>query len=352
MARRLYIRGTGRENDPDFDAPAPPRPGLKRASPMAHQHHDHRHHRDDHAAGDRRMVLAVVVNVGLTVVQIVAGIVSGSLALIADAIHNLSDAVALGLAYGARRIARRPTDETMTFGYVRAESIAALVNYTTLVVIGVYLIYEALGRFAEPRAIDGWIVVIVAGVALIIDVATAALTYRMAKTSANIRAAFLHNLADALSSVGVIVAGTLILLFDWRIVDALVTLAIAGTILWHVGKEIGGVVRVLMLGAPPGIAPQAVIAALRQIRGVDGVHHAHLWQLDEHRNSLEAHLVVDASSMARSAEIRQEAKAVLAARFAIGHSTLELECEGDGCADAAVIGHPDAVPADAGEPTH
>ena len=309
--------------------------------------HGHSHAGDSHAGhthpdqahGDRRVLLAVIVNVGLTVVQIVAGMLAGSLALVADAIHNLSDAAALALAYVARRIARRPSNDAMTFGYVRAESIAALINYTTLIVIALYLIYEGLWRLADPPEVDGWLVVIVAGVALIIDLATVALTWRMAKESANIRAAFLHNLADALGSIGVIVAGTLIILFDWRIVDPLVTLGIAGYILWHVGREIGGVVRVLMLGTPPGVHPDEVITELRKLAGVRDVHHLHVWMMDEHRSSLEAHLVIGREDIDRQDALRRDAKALLSTRFAIEHSTLEIECEGEGCADAETIGH-------------
>ena len=213
------------------------------------------------------MFLAVAVNLGLTIVQVIGGVLSGSLSLIADALHNFSDAISLIIAFGARRIARRPRDERMTFGYGRIEVVAALINYTTLIVIGLYLSYEAVTRFIEPQPVAGWIVVIVAGIALVVDVATAMLTYALSKESMNIRAAFLHNVADALGSVAVIVAGTLILLYDWRLVDPIVTLMIAGYILWQSFREIGPVVRILMLGSPPDIEPEAVLAATRGVRG-------------------------------------------------------------------------------------
>ena len=141
----------------------------------------------------------------------------------------------------------------MTFGYGRVEVVAALINYTTLIVIGLYLLYEAAMRFADPQPVEGWLIVIIAGIALIVDVVTAALTYAMSKSSVNIRAAFLHNVADALGSVAVIVAGTLILLYDWRLIDPLVTVLIAGYILWQSFREIGPVIRILMLGSPPEI---------------------------------------------------------------------------------------------------
>ncbi len=129
---------------------------------MAGHHH---HHHVDPEAGDAKVLWAVGVNLALTVVQIIGGIWAGSLALVADAIHNLSDAVSLGIAFAARKIARRPADAAMTFGYGRAEIVAALVNYTTLIVIGVYLVYEAILRLINPADVDGWLVVIIAGVA-------------------------------------------------------------------------------------------------------------------------------------------------------------------------------------------
>jgi cobalt-zinc-cadmium efflux system protein len=178
------------------------------------------------------------------------------LALIADALHNFSDVIALILAFAARKISRRPADERMSFGYGRVEVVAALVNYTTLIVLSLHLIYEGILRFANPHPIDGWMVVWIAAIALVIDLVTAALTYSMSKDSMNIRAAFVHNISDALGSVAVIVAGTLVILKGWVWVDPVVTLMIAGYILWHVKSEVGGVVRVLMLGAPEGLDAQ------------------------------------------------------------------------------------------------
>jgi cobalt-zinc-cadmium efflux system protein len=230
---------------------------------MAH-HHAHVSPED----GDKRVAAAVAVNLALTVAQVIGGVLAGSLALIADALHNFSDAISLIIAFVARKIARRPSDARMTFGYGRVEVVAALINYTTLIVLGLYLVYEAAFRFFAPQGVDGWLVVVIAGVALAVDLATAALTYTMSKTSVNIRAAFLHNLADALGSVAVIVAGTLIIPYDWRLIDPAVTLLIAGYILWQAGSEIGGVIRILMLGAPPETDCAEVVAAVQAVPGV------------------------------------------------------------------------------------
>jgi len=295
----------------------------------AHGHH-HRHHLDPDA-GDRRVIAAVAVNVLLTVAQIIGGVISGSMALIADAIHNFSDAISLIVAFAARRVGRRPADARMTFGYGRAEVVAALVNYTSLTIIALYLVYEGFARLLDPPEVEGWIVVILASVALVVDAVTAALTYTMSKTSMNIRAAFLHNLADALSSVAVIFAGTLILLYDWRLIDPIVTLGIAIYILWHVGREILPVIRVLMLGSPADTAREDVRRAIEATEGVTGVHHIHLWEIDESRRSVEAHIVVE--QMDAFPRIADRIKATLRDRFGIVHSTLQPETSSAGCPD-------------------
>jgi cobalt-zinc-cadmium efflux system protein len=294
---------------------------------MAHGHHQH----VDPQAGDRRVFAAVAVNMGLTVAQIVGGLISGSLALVADAMHNFSDAISLVIALGARKIARRPSDAAMTFGYGRVEVVAALINYTTLIIIGFYLLYEAAMRFVDPQPVEGWLIVIIAGLALIVDAATAALTYAMSKASVNIRAAFLHNVADALGSIAVIVAGTLILLYDWRLVDPIVTVLIAGYILWQSFREIGPVIRILMLGSPPKIETRSVLGAVRDIEGVTGIHHAHFWQMDETRAALDAHVVIAEGHWNEADAIKQQIKTALSDRFAIAHTTLELECARHAC---------------------
>ena len=301
--------------------------------------HDHHHHHIDPDAGDARVAWAVVVNMVLTLAQVVGGLLSGSLALIADALHNFSDAISLIIAFFARKIARRPADESMSFGYGRAEVVAALVNYTTLVVLALYLIYEGILRMLEPQPINGWLVVWIAVIALMVDLLTAALTYSMSKHSMNIRAAFLHNLADALGSVAVILAGTCVILWGWTWVDPVVTLLIAGYILWHVKAEAGGVIRVLMLGSPPDMEMSEGIAAMRAVPGVKDLHHLHLWQMEEHRAALQAHVVIDESDNGRQQQIGARIKQTLRDRFGIGHTTLDIELNSATCTNTRLIGH-------------
>ncbi len=292
----------------------------------------HGHAHDVEALGDRRLGWAIAINMLLTLAQIVGGIVSGSLALIADALHNFSDAASLLIAWVARRIGRQPPDRFKTFGYKRAEVIAALINLVTLVIVGLYLIYEALWRMVEPQVIEGWTVVIVAGVALVIDVATAVLTYTMSRHSMNIRAAFLHNVSDALASVGVIIAGSLILLYEWYWSDTLLTLLIAGYVLYQAATMLPQTIHILMQGTPEDISVDEVIASMERVQGVSNVHHLHIWQLDEHENALEAHVVI--TDFNHTEQIKRTLKSELERRFSITHSTLEFEtehCNGVSC---------------------
>ena len=325
---------------------------------MADDHHDHGGHdhgAHDHgghgghghaghvhldpASGDRRVAIAIWANALLTVAQIVGGLLSGSLALIADALHNFSDMAALLIAFAARKIARRPADATMTFGYARIEVVAALINYTTLIIVGLFLIYEGAMRFVDPPEVAGWTVVIIAGIALLIDALTAWLTYAMQKGSQNIRALFLHNLSDALASVAVIIGGTLIILYDMVWVDPAVTILIAVYILYLAVTEIGAPVRTLMLGSPPDLDGPAVVAALRATDGVADVHHVHLWQMQENAAALDAHVVVAAADWPRIDAIKAAVKTRLSGDFGIGHTTLEFENAAGPTCDAPLFGH-------------
>ena len=312
----------------------------RRGRDVLHNHsHAHSHEKGHHARaaemGDRRLAVAVAINLGLTIVQVAGGILSGSLALIADALHNLSDAGSLVIAFAAQRIGRRPADPRMTFGYGRAEIVAALINFTTLILIGVYLGYEAVMRLLDPQPVEGWTVVIVAGVALAVDVATAALTRARSQESMNVRAAFLHNIADALASVAVIVGGVVVILYDWTLIDPILTLLISAYVLWHGASEIGGAIRILMLGTPAELDAHEVVAAMRAETGIENVHHVHLWRFDERRIFLEAHLVLSDGSAA--AEVKARVRRLLSEEFGVRHVTLETERSDEACQEQGAL---------------
>lgn len=305
---------------------------------MPHDH-GHGHAHIDAKSGDRRVAIAIWANGILTVAQIVGGILSGSLALIADALHNFSDMASLVIAFGARKISRRPADARMTFGYGRLEIVAALINYTTLILVGLYLIYEGGMRMIDPPEVGGWTVVILGGVALTVDTLTAMLTYSMQKGSVNIRALFVHNLSDALASVAVVVGGAVILLYDMRWVDPAITIGIALYILYLAFTEIGGVIRTLMLSSPPEIDTDAVIEAMSKVEGVVGIHHVHFWQMQEYEAAVETHVVISETDLERMEEIKSAIKQMLKTDFGISHSMLEFERADHADRDADLYGH-------------
>ena len=282
----------------------------------------HHHHTPE---SDRGLLGAVFINILLTLAQVVGGVISGSLSLIADALHNLSDATSLGIALFARTISRKPADKTKSFGYQRAEVIAALINLTLLITVSLYLIYEAVWRIVEPQVVTGLIIVVVAGVAFVVDMVTALITFRMSKNSLNMKAAFLHNLADALTSIGVIIAGALILLYQWYWVDTLLTFLIAGFVLWQGIIMLPKTIHLLMEGTPENLSSDEIKASLEEAKDVEDVHHIHIWNLDEHRIALEAHVVVATNELQEVEVIKRKLKEILKDRFKITHSTLEFE---------------------------
>ncbi|ATW05736.1 cation diffusion facilitator family transporter [Sphingorhabdus sp. YGSMI21] len=304
------------------------------ATDHAHAEHvTHGHSHGEENLSDRQLIFAVSINMLLTVAQIVGGILSGSLALIADALHNFSDAASLGLAWFARKIGRRPADKLMTFGYAQGEVVAALINLTTLLIIGFYLIVEAINRFADPQPVEGWTVIWVAGIALVIDLVTAIIVYRGAHDSINMKAAFLHNVSDALASVGVIVAGILIILYDLYVADLIITLVIASYVIWQGVSLFPKTVRLLMGSVPGDLEFDQIVEALRQHDGIARVHHVHIWNFGEHVRALEAHVVLEAASLENFESLKTAIKMRLAEDFHIGHATLEpcseSECDAD-----------------------
>jgi cobalt-zinc-cadmium efflux system protein len=291
---------------------------------MAHSHyHNHNHHSPEDS--DFSLMVAISINALLTIFQIVGGVISGSLSLIADALHNLSDAASLCIAIFARKVSRIPPNEFKTFGYKRAEVIAALINVTILIVISLYLIFEAILRYFNPSEISGWIIVYVAGIALVVDLITASITYRLSSNNMNMKAAFLHNLADALTSLTVIVAGILIILFNWYWVDSVLTAFLGIFIAYQAFQMLPKSIHLLMEGVPESLNILDIKKSIMSIDLVDDMHHIHIWSIDENKNALEAHIATSLKNFEEVEILKFKIKKVLLKDFKISHSTLEFE---------------------------
>lgn len=272
----------------------------------------------------KRLLVALVLNLGITAAQVVGALVSGSLSLLADAAHNGSDAVSLGIAYGAWRLGGRPADARHTFGHRRAETIGALINLTTLLVIGLYLIYRAVDRFLAPEPVQGWTMVIVGGIAFLEDAASV-YVLRHDRGNLNVRSAIIHLVADTLSTIGVIVGGALILLAGLTWIDPAITALIALYVIVYGYREMRRAIGAIMDSAPRDLSVGEVAEAIAAVDGVDVVHHVHLWQPDEERVALEAHVGVSERDLAAAGVIRDRIKRLLRERFQVDHATVELE---------------------------
>ncbi len=274
---------------------------------------------------DSVLLWAVAANQLLTVAQVVAGVLSGSVALLSDAAHNFSDANTLLIAYIARKISKRRSNERYTFGYRRAEIIGALINLTLLAVVGFYLAYEGIERLFRPTEIAGWMMAATSVLAIVIDFGTAWVLWSMSRGSLNVRAAFVHNIADALGSVAVLIGSIAIILFGWNWVDSVLTIMLSSYILFQVYKLFPQATHILMEGAPIDLSIDEIVSEVESIDGVEHIHHIHVWQLDEQHRALEAHVSIPRNRSDRLEEIKQRIKHCLIEQFQIDHSTLEFE---------------------------
>jgi cobalt-zinc-cadmium efflux system protein len=292
--------------------------------------HDHDHHHEGHSHGridpdaDRRWLwTALGLIAGFMVVEVVAGLVAGSLALLSDAAHMLTDAGALGLALVAAGLAARPAKGNFTFGFGRAEILSAQVNGAGLLVLAGVLAVSAIGRLSDPPDVEGGIVLIVGAAGALVNVAAAWSLSRAERRSLNVEGAHAHVLADLFGSIAALAAGAIILLTDWRAADPIAALLVVALMLrsgWSLLRDSG---RVLLEGAPQGIDPDAVGRALASHPGIVEVHDLHLWEVTTGFPALAAHVVVAPEEDCHGR--RRELQALLGERFGIQHVTLQVD---------------------------
>ncbi|ETO03822.1 cation efflux system protein [Reticulomyxa filosa] len=281
------------------------------------------HHHYNIDSIDKVLILSLGINLLLSLVQVIAGLISGSMALIADAFHNLSDVFSFAIVLGARIIGKKPPDIFKSFGYKRIEIIAALINLINIILISVFLILESILRYLEPKEIDGNIIVYTSIFAIGINILTAILVYAVTHKSLNIKAAFLHNISDALSSVGVLLSGVIILKYQFLEADLIVTIIIAIYTGWIALRELPKITHILAEGTPKGLKIDDLLRSIKSLEGVIDLHHLHVWQIDEHKNALEAHIVIE--DLHEMENIKGKIKKELRDNYNISHSTLEFE---------------------------
>ena len=292
--------------------------------------HEHDHETTPAAIGPRLLV-SLGLNVLITAIEVVGGILANSLGLLSDAAHNLSDVVALALSYWALRLGRRLPTPRRTFAYKRAEILVALFNSAVLVAVSAYLIVEGIRRLADPQPVQGLTVMVVAAGGLVVNI-VAALLVGSHHRDLNLRGAFLHLMGDAGVSLGVLLSGLFVYLWGWQYADPIVSILVS---LW-IGRQafeiIRATVNVLMEGTPERLDLAAVERAMLEVPGVEGVHDLHIWSISSSDLALSAHIEADDTAISEANAVLVSLKQMLWSEFGVGHVTFELECLGGSCA--------------------
>ncbi|MDP9120620.1 MAG: cation diffusion facilitator family transporter [Acidobacteriota bacterium] len=296
-----------------------------------HHHGPHHHGGEAGAGSEKRLLITLVLAAVYMLAEAVGGYLTGSLALLADAGHMLSDVAALGLSVFAIRIARRPPTPTRTYGHHRTEILAALANGATLVAISLYILIEAARRLGHPPAIDAPVMMAVAGGGLIFNLVSLVLLHGGRGENLNVRGAWLHVASDALGSAQTIVAGALVWAFGWRWADPVASIVIALLVIYSSWSLLREAVGVLMEGVPAHVDVGEVREALAGVPGVLGVHDLHVWTITSGRDALSAHLVMEEGSPPDS--ILCSVRDAMHDRFGIHHVTVQIEPDecGGGC---------------------
>jgi len=287
------------------------------------EHHNHSHAAD---ISGWRLVVTITLNFVITIAEIIGGLISGSLSLISDALHNFSDGIAIIISYIAIRLNKKPKDEKFTFGYKRAEIIAAVFNASVLIGISLYLFFEAYNRFANPEHVEGGLMTIVATIGLVANIVGTLLLRAGSKDNMNIRSAYLHLLSDAVSSFGVIIGGLFIYFYNVYWIDPLLTVLISLYIIKESYVIVKEATEVLMMAAPEELSITKLEEELLKLETIKNIHHVHLWRVNEHDIHFEAHVFVEDQMVSKTETILEQAEKLLHDKFDIGHVTLQFEC--------------------------
>ena len=300
--------------------------------------HNHSHHEHAHPEKPKDFTTAfrygILLNIIFVVVEAVYGLISGSLALLADAGHNLSDVLGLALAWGAAVLAKRPPTLRRTYGMRRGTIIAALLNAVLLLIAVGGIAWEAVRRFASPEPVEGWTIIIVAGIGVVINTLTALLFMSGRRHDLNIKGAFLHMAADALVSIGVVGGGIVIVLSGWYSIDPILSLLIVAVITWGTWSLLRESLNLALDAVPEGIDPEEIRTYLSGLPGITGVHDLHIWGMSTTETALTVHL--EKPEPEGDDRLLKSIAHELHERFGIDHTTIQWEREGIGCEEGEV----------------
>ncbi len=282
-------------------------------------HHHHANHHEIEQKSVKYLLISFIINMALSLVEIIGGLIAGSVALIGDALHNTSDAFSILIAVIAFKIGHKKATTKYTYGFKRAEVIGAFVNLILLFISGIYLVAEGIERLIFPQALEGWLMIWISVLALIVDALTAKISHTHAHHNTNMKMLFLHNLADAFGSIGVIVSGICVVLFDIYQIDGIIALCIAAYMIYQALISFKPIVNILMNAAPDGTDLQEISEAIKKIDGVEDVHHIHLWCVSENDMSLECHI------KGQNLDLVDQITDLLDKKFHIRHTNIQLE---------------------------
>jgi cobalt-zinc-cadmium efflux system protein len=294
-----------------------------------HAHHGHHHHGHNHGnsrEGNKKgLLIALIITTGIMFLEFFGGLITNSLALLSDSGHMLSDASSLALSLVAMWFAGRAATPNKTYGYYRFEILAALLNGVTLFLIAGFIVYEAYERMFDPPTVSSGTMMLIAFIGLLANLLSAWALIKKGdvKDNVNLRSAYLHVLGDALGSVGAILAGAIMLLFDWYWADPIISILVALLILKSAWGIISHTVHILMEGTPAGIDTQSVREELESIPGVRNIHDLHIWTITSGMNSLSCHILIKDEEDGQA--ILQEAINILEEKFHISHTTIQVE---------------------------
>lgn len=293
-----------------------------------HHHHHHHHHAVDNSSAGRVLIVAIILNMAFVIVEVVVGWRYNSLGLLSDAGHNMGDVFSLILSLVAYRLSLAHATKRYTYGYRKSTVLVSLINAVVLLVAVGIIAVEGVRKLQHPAVVNGAVVSWTAALGIVINGVTALMLMRSGKNDLNMRGAFLHMAADTLVSVGVLLSGIAIMLWDVPIIDPIVSLVIAAIILLSTWRLLADSLRLSMDGVPMGVDVDRVAQAITTTEGVLGLHHLHIWAMSTTHTALTAHIVV--ADVAHMERIKEEVKARLA-RLAISHVTLEVETPDSHC---------------------